>query len=688
MVTNDGAGPLRIHGLSVPHDGGGVFRLDSATLPAPLGPGDDLVLEVRASPSEAAEGLLRVLSNDPHTPVLDVPLEIGARVQECPDGETYPAEAIATDDTCAFSGLPPAWDPIVETQWRAYPDHFDHGLSYVPPIVGRLTDDDGDGDIDTDDPPDIVTVSILEWGGPVYSGVLRVLSADGRRQHWSLAEWVDGSGTRWVPTRIGTPAIGDIDGDGWPDVVVPVDRDTYDGGPGVLALAGDGSPLWVLALDHGGAGLRPAVSIADLEGDGAVEVVVGPTILSGLDGTILGKGDVGFGMPRGRFRSMEDGPKSVPMDLDGDGTMEVIAGRELLAPDGSTICLADTPDGTVATADVDGDGLGEVVLVQDGAITIYEHDCTVTRTWALPDAGHGGPATLADFDGDGHLELGVASRYAYYVFESDGSVLWEEPIRDESSHSTGSSVFDFDGDGSSEVVFADEHDLYVLDGATGRARFVWTGHASGTASEYPTIADVDDDGSAEIIVAHAARTDLAVEGISIIGSESSGWMPARSVWNQHGYSVFSIDDDLAVPADPSPNWPELNSFRSADTLGTTQAFDRNARPALVDVCNLDCDTGVQRVVVRVDNPGTEDLPVGVRFHFVATIGGAEVVVASGQVEEPIPAGTASRGLAFDIDLALMPERDLSVVVDPDDRVRECDETDNRLDLTVGLCPPD
>ncbi len=315
-----------------------------------------------------------------------------------------------------------------------------------------------------------------------------------------------------------------------------------------------------------------------------------------------------------------------------------------------------------------------------------EHDCTVTATWSTPDGGHGGPPTLADFDGDGDVEIGQASKYAYYVYEADGTVLWQQPIRDVSSHSTGSSVFDFDGDGVSEVVFADEYDLFVMDGATGRPRFLWTGHASGTGNELPVIADVDDDGSAEIVVCSGPYTDPAGTGCTVIGSASNGWMPARPVWNQHAFHMTHINDDLSIPADPSPNWPALNTFRSADTLGTSATFDRNARPALVDVCNLDCDEDSQRVVVRVDNPGSAELPLGIELHLISTISGTDVVVGEAVIEDAIGPGETSTGYTFDVDTALMPDRQLAVVVDPYNRVDECDETDNRLDLTVSLCP--
>ena len=78
--------------------------------------------------------------------------------------------------------------------------------------------------------------------------------------------------------------------------------------------------------------------------------------------------------------------------------------------------------------------------------------------------------------------------------------FWSHPIEESSSGMTGSSVFDFEGDGAAEVVYADEETLWIFDGATGTIEMAWTEHGSGTRFEYPTIVDIDADGSAENIV--------------------------------------------------------------------------------------------------------------------------------------------------------------------------------------------
>ena len=683
-IRNEGDGLLRISSLALVDDGGGVFRLDAEWLPPLMGANEESYLDLSALPSDGAAGTLRIASNDPLTPVLDVPLRIGASVSECPD-ESWPEGEVAVDNTCLFDGLNAVWDPAIETAWRAFPTHMTARFA-AQATVGRLTDDNGDGVIDDQDPPDIcVVMSSTGTANSTTLGVLRILASDSKDEHWSLNE-VTWDGATWGPTRQGPCALGDVDSDGEPEVVLAVK--SLGGAFGLASFSHEGDLEWLTPLTLGQSAGTPqswmmAPAIADLDGNGEVEVVLSRNIVAGADGTLLARGTGTMGSSD---RYVNGGPKSVPIDLDGDGEMEILAGPTLMDMDGNTLCELAVEDGYPAAADLDGDGLGEVVISGSAEVVVFDGSCAEVASWPTPDGGSGGPPTLADFDGDGEVEIGIASKYSYYVFETDGTVLWSAPIRDVSSHSTGSAVFDFDGDGSAEVVFADEYDLFVLDGLDGRVRFLWTGHASGTGTELPIIADVDDDGSAEIVLCHGGYRDTDAVGCTVVGSDSSGWMPARPVWNQHAFSMSHINDDLSVPSDTSPNWPELNTFRSADTLAGGGGFDRNARPALVEVCNLDCEDDTQRVVVRVENPGAEDLPAGLRVELRSTIAGTETTIAWQVVEEPIPSGTSSAGLAFDVDLDLMPERDLFIVVDPEDLIKECDEDDNRLPVNASLCP--
>ena len=96
--------------------------------------------------------------------------------------------------------------------------------------------------------------------------------------------------------------------------------------------------------------------------------------------------------------------------------------------------------------------------------------------FVIEDCGHRrtcGPPTIADFDGDGAPEIGIAGRGSYTIYKADGSghwvPLWSEVIN-ETVGSPGAVAFDFEGDGEVELIFADEQRLYVWSGEDGTDR--------------------------------------------------------------------------------------------------------------------------------------------------------------------------------------------------------------------------
>src|SRR5262249_20397907 len=126
-----------------------------------------------------------------------------------------------------------------------------------------------------------------------------------------------------------------------------------------------------------------------------------------------------------------------------------------------------------------------------------------------------GPPAVADFDGDGKPEIAFeinyraqaasidnGSRDILYVYEFDGTPRWHRDLSPIGAFPDLQpvSAFDFDGDGAAEVVYQDAQYLYVLDGRDGsvRLRHAIT-NLSMTVSTDPVIADVDNDGAAEIV---------------------------------------------------------------------------------------------------------------------------------------------------------------------------------------------
>ena len=148
-------------------------------------------------------------------------------------------------------------------------------------------------------------------------------------------------------------------------------------------------------------------------------------------------------------------------------------------------------------------------------------------------------------------EIGTASANYYVVVDpecfgdplpagcSDPGILWKVTNQDCSSRVTASSVFDFEGDGKAEVVYADEVHFRVFDGTDGTILFSDNSFRSHTRIEMPVIADVDRDGSAEVIVGENSWNG-GQPGIEVWGDMAGLWVRTRRIWNQHGYYITKL----------------------------------------------------------------------------------------------------------------------------------------------------
>src|SRR5690606_23770252 len=85
-------------------------------------------------------------------------------------------------------------------------------------------------------------------------------------------------------------------------------------------------------------------------------------------------------------------------------------------------------DGFVGIANFDSDPRAEIVSVRSGEVALFGAFGTRRAIVQLPGGSidnEGGPPTIADFDGDGRLEVGVAGANFYTVvdFDCEGSPL-------------------------------------------------------------------------------------------------------------------------------------------------------------------------------------------------------------------------------------------------------------------------
>jgi VCBS repeat protein len=244
------------------------------------------------------------------------------------------------------------------------------------------------------------------------------------------------------------------------------------------------------------------VCLADLDGDGRPEIVVG----AGNWRTYCYSG-------AGKLLWDECNWAHQPtclatFDLDGDGVKEVVAGNDYYFAwvfDGKTgkirRSLRMTPHAgpsAVAADDVNGDGKGDVVLGDRAGVIRFFFPWTTS----LGSVNVGAPVTvvrMADLDGDKAKETIVGSANSYvYVFGPDAKLKWKKHVGETPRDIL---VDDVDGDGRPEVlVGADDQRLHVY-GADGRDRgsFVARGAVRHVARMGSTLVIATDDGAVTLL---------------------------------------------------------------------------------------------------------------------------------------------------------------------------------------------
>ncbi|MEN6642761.1 MAG: carbohydrate binding domain-containing protein [Armatimonadia bacterium] len=236
------------------------------------------------------------------------------------------------------------------------------------------------------------------------------------KQLWSLE----------TAARVNDFATGDLTGDGKPEVLIGSDDEYFyitDAAGKLLSKTKCDAILRV-----GTSSVRdPRVSnvaIGDLEGDGQPDIIIGSR-----NGNIMR-----FNTKLEKqwaFDRVEHGTYRMRLlDLDRDGVLEIVAPNrygsvEVVSAKGQALpgSYSELGDVVCDVADLDGDGKYEIVNGSStGALT-----CTRWRDkamWNFDNFGYGVTQVLcADLDGDGKPETAVASETGYvYLLNADGTV--------------------------------------------------------------------------------------------------------------------------------------------------------------------------------------------------------------------------------------------------------------------------
>jgi hypothetical protein len=349
-------------------------------------------------------------------------------------------------------------------------------------------------DLNHDGKPDLVVVN---QGCPATrSDCLGVLLNNGDGSFQSVVVYPSGGAVFASGGTTTSPlVVGDVNGDGKPDLVIlnQGGASNGDGLLGVLIGNGDGTFKPVATFDSGGF-YSNSIAMADLNGDGKLDVAVmdcaptGSTNCTGSEdeaiGVLLGKGDGTFGhvttYDTGGAGSISPTPVMIA-DVNGDGKPDLLAGNACTLQNGSCV-----REGSVGVLLGKGDG-------------------TYLPAVTYNTGSNAGSLVLADMNGDGKQDLVVGTGAAGVLLgNGDGTF---QSIQNYSPGGSYVAVVDLDGDGKPDVVTSTQGSgssqiNVLLNNGDGTFKIPFVFSTGGFIPSGIAIADLNGDGRPDLVASN------------------------------------------------------------------------------------------------------------------------------------------------------------------------------------------
>lgn len=486
---------------------------------------------------------------------------------------------------------------------------------------------------------------------------------------------VDANGVGYDVAWSGFPAIAlaNVDDDPQSEIFVLSGQSTANTTNGddsyIFCYGADGTFKWKSNVRYGYATMTyrfgAAINLADFNHDGIAEIYVYDQVFNARTGVLLVQGGGARGLAIGSgdiAGTVAIGVTSHPVAADvlpASSNLELVCGRTVYSVNltntagtaGNNMSTfvnapalsygggaAAVRDGYTSVADMDADGFLDVVVTWGDALqamlyvwnprtgtVMSKVDATQTASAFAP-----GVAFLGNFDSDCGIEVGfcMSSQIKAYDYAPTTMIPKWSLTTTDASGITGLTLFDFNQDGKAEIVYRDMDNIRLIDAATGVDIATPIPCESGTGLEMPVVADVKGNGTAQICVTCNTVSNMGT--VKVFASASEPWAPAREVWNQQGYHVTNINDDLSVPQmeynvatalsgagctgcknTPYNNFLQQATYRTQEGCVQFPAADAVASNASVV---YGCDTSVVSYTIT-NNADVAKLPAGTPVAF-------------------------------------------------------------------------